>query len=177
MNIHPSVYVHPHAALHGDLEIGANCSIWASAAIRADFNYIKIGRYTSIQDNSSVHASPSNPTNIGDFVTAAHSTVIHACTIGNRVLIGIGAIVLDGAQVGDGTIVAAGAVVKEGAIIPPNSLVVGVPGRVIEGKGDPEFLEQNAISYYLLSRKYIAGEDKIDPEELLDAMADFKIEE
>ena len=173
MKIHPSVYVHPNAALHGDLEIGANSSIWASAAIRADFNWIKIGRYTSIQDNATVHASPSNPTTIGDFVTAAHSTVNRACTIGSRVLIGIGAIVLDGAQVGDGTIVAAGAVVKEGMIVPPTSLVVGVPGRIIEDKGDPEFLEQNAISYYLLSRKYITGEDSIDPTELMKAMQSF----
>lgn len=177
MKIHPSVYVHPKAALHGDLEIGANSSIWASAVIRADFNYIKIGRYTSIQDNSTLHCSPTHPTIVGDYVTIAHATVVHACTIGSRVMVGIGATVLDGARIGDGTLIAAGAVVKEGAIVPPNSLVVGVPGRIIEGKGQPDFLEQNAISYYLLSRKYIAGEDGIDPTELMQQMEAFVPEE
>lgn len=177
MKIDPSVYVHPNAALHGNLEIGKNSSIWASAVIRADFNYIKVGCYTSIQDNATLHASPTHPTTVGDYVTVAHSAVIHACTVGNRVLVGMGAIVLDGAQVGDGTMIAAGAVVKEGAVVPPNSLVVGVPGRIVAGKDHSEFMEQNAISYYLLSRKYISGEDSIDPEELMEAMASFKPEE
>ena len=176
MKIDPSVFVHPTAALHGDLEIGKNSSIWASAVIRADFNYIKIGRYTSIQDNATLHCSPAHPTIVGDYVTIAHATVVHACTIGNRVMVGIGATVLDGAQVGDGTLIAAGAVVKEGEIVPPNSLVVGVPGRIIEGKDQLEFMEQNAISYYLLSRKYISGEDSIPPDELADQMQAFKPE-
>jgi len=177
MKIDPSVYVHPNAALHGNLEVGRNSSIWASAVIRADFNYIKVGCYTSIQDHATLHASPTHPTIVGDYVTVAHSAVIHACTIGSHVLVGIGSTVLDGAQVGDGTMIAAGAVVKEGTIVPPNSLVVGVPGRIIEGKDQSEFHRQNAISYYLLSRKYIAGEDCIDPEELIKAMASFKPEE
>ena len=150
MNIHPSVYVHPKAALHGNLEIGKNSSVWASAAIRADFNYIKIGKYTNIQDHATLHCSPSHPTTVGDFVTAAHSSILHACAIGDCVLVGMNATVLDGAQIGDGTLIAAGALVKENMVVPPNSLVVGVPGRVIEGKGRREFIEQNAISYYLL---------------------------
>jgi len=177
MKIDSSVFVHPNAALHGDLEIGKNSSIWASAVIRADFNYIRIGRYTNIQDNATIHCSPSHPTTVADFVTAAHSSIIHACAIGNCVLIGMNATVLDGAQVGDGTLIAAGAVVKENMVVPPNSLVVGVPGRIIEGKGRPEFIEQNAISYYLLSRKYITGEDSIPPDELMQQMQSFKLEE
>ena len=177
MKIHPSVFVHPGAALHGDLEIGKNSSIWVNAAIRADFNHIKIGRYSNIQDNAAIHCSPTHPATIGDFVTAAHSSVLHACAIGNNVLIGINAIVLDGSQVGDDTLIAAGAVVRENAVIPPNSLVVGVPGRVIEGKSRPEFIRQNAVSYYLLSRKYIEGEDYIPPDELVEQMQSFKPEE
>jgi len=74
MKIHPSVFVHPGAALHGDLEIGKNSSIWANAAIRADFNYIKIGRYSNIQDNAAIHCSPTHPATIGDFVTAPSSS-------------------------------------------------------------------------------------------------------
>jgi carbonic anhydrase/acetyltransferase-like protein (isoleucine patch superfamily) len=177
MKIDPSVYVHPKASLHGNLEIGKNSSVWASAVIRADFNYIRIGRYTNIQDNATIHASPTHPTIIGDFVTAAHSTIMHACAIGNRVMIGINATVLDGAQIGEGTMIAAGALVREGTIVPPNSLVVGVPARIIEGKGRPDFIEQNAVSYYLLSRKYITGEDSIQPDELMRQMQSFVAED
>ena len=166
-----------NAALHGNLEIDKNSSIWAGAAIRADFNYIRIGRYTNIQDHATIHCSPSHPTTVGDYVTAAHSSILHACTIGNCVLVGMGATVLDGARVGDGTLVAAGAVVKENMIVPPNSLVVGVPGRIIEGKGRPEFIEQNAISYYVLSRTYISGHDGISPTELMKQMQSFTPEE
>lgn len=177
MKIDPSVFVHPSAVLHGNLQIGSNSSVWANAVIRADFNYITVGRYTNIQDHATIHCSPTRPTTIGDFVTAAHSTIMHACTIGNRVMIGMGATVLDGAEVGDGTMIAANALVRENTVVPPNSLVVGVPGRIIEGKGRPEFIEQNAISYYLLSRRYMAGEDTIPPDELLNLMQSFKPEE
>jgi len=177
MKIDSSVFVHPTAALHGNLEVGKNSSIWASAVIRADFNSIKIGRYTNIQDNVAIHCSPTHPTSIGDFVTVAHLSIIHACTIGNMVMVGMGATVMDGAQIGDGTMIAANALVTANTIVPPNSLVVGVPGKVIEGKGQPEFMEQNAISYYVLSRKYITGEDSIDPEELMKEMKSFKPED
>jgi carbonic anhydrase/acetyltransferase-like protein (isoleucine patch superfamily) len=176
MKIDASVFVHPSAVLHGNLSIGKNSSIWANAVIRADFNSVTIGRYSNIQDHVTIHASPTHPTVIGDFVTAAHSSIMHACTIGSRVMIGMAATILDGAQIGDGTMVAANALVRENTIVPPNSLVVGVPGRVIEGKGKPEFIEQNAISYYVLSRKYMEGKDIISPEELLKLMQAFQAE-
>lgn len=177
MNIDASVFVHPSAVLHGNLMIGKNSSIWPNAVIRADFNYVSIGRYSNIQDHATIHCSPTHPTIIGDFVTAAHSTIMHACTIGSCVMIGMNATILDGAQIGDGTMIAANALVRENTIVPPNSLVVGVPGRIIEGKGRPEFLKQNAISYYVLSRKYMAGKDSIEPDELMTLMESFKPEE
>lgn len=177
MNIEPSVFVHSSAVLHGNLQVGKNSSIWANAVIRADFNSITIGRYTNIQDHATIHCSPTHPTVIGDYVTAAHSSTMHACTIGNRVMIGMGATVLDGARVGDGTMIAANALVKENEIVPPNSLVVGVPGRVLEGRGRPEFIQQNAISYYILSRKYMEGTYTIAPEELLNLMQTFEAED
>ncbi|RJP64111.1 MAG: gamma carbonic anhydrase family protein [Candidatus Abyssobacteria bacterium SURF_17] len=177
MNIDPSVFIHPSAVLHGNLTIGKHSSIWPNAVIRADFNYITIGRYTNIQDHATIHASPTHPTTVGDFVTAAHSTILHACAIGNRVMIGMGATIMDGAHIGDGTLIAAGALVKEGTIVPSGSLVVGVPGKILEGKGRPEFNEQNAVSYYVLSRKYLEGKDTISPEELVNLMQSFRPEE
>jgi carbonic anhydrase/acetyltransferase-like protein (isoleucine patch superfamily) len=88
MKIDASVFVHPSAVLHGALVVGKNSSIWANAVIRADFNSITVGRYTNIQDHATIHASPTNPTVIGDFVTAAHSSIMHACTVGDKVMIG-----------------------------------------------------------------------------------------
>jgi carbonic anhydrase/acetyltransferase-like protein (isoleucine patch superfamily) len=176
MKIDSSVFVHPSSVLHGNLEVGKNSSIWGNAVIRADFNYITVGCYTNIQDHATLHCSPTHPTTVGDYVTVAHSAILHACMIGNRVMVGMGATVLDGSQIGDGTMIAANALVKENSIVPPNSLVVGVPGRIIEGRGRPQFIEQNAISYYVLSRKYMEGKDTISPDELLGLMQSFKPE-
>jgi carbonic anhydrase/acetyltransferase-like protein (isoleucine patch superfamily) len=176
MKFDASVFVHPTAVLHGNLSIGKNSSIWANAVIRADFNSVTIGKYTNIQDHATIHCSPTHPTVIGDFVTAAHSSIMHACTVGNKVMIGMGATILDGARIGDGTMIAANALVRENTIVPPNSLVVGVPGRIIEGKGRPEFIEQNAISYFVLSRKYMDGKDTVAPDELVRLMQSFREE-
>ncbi|RJP21830.1 MAG: gamma carbonic anhydrase family protein [Candidatus Abyssobacteria bacterium SURF_5] len=177
MKLDASIFVHPSAVLHGNVTVGKYSSIWANAVIRADFNTIAIGRYTNIQDHATIHCSPTNPTVIGDFVTAAHSSIMHACTVGNRVMIGMGATILDGARIGDGTMIAANALVRENMNVPPNSLVVGVPGRILEGKGRPEFIEQNAISYYVLSRKYMEGVDSISPAELLSLMQKFEAQD
>jgi carbonic anhydrase/acetyltransferase-like protein (isoleucine patch superfamily) len=177
MKFDASIYVHPSAVLHGNLKIGKHSSIWANAVIRADFNSVTIGRYTNIQDHATIHASPTHPTVIGDFVTAAHSSIMHACTVGDRVMIGMAATILDGARIGEGTMIAANSLVRENMVVPPNSLVVGVPGRIIEGKGRPQFIEQNAISYYVLSRKYMEGKDTISPDELVSLMQAFRPKE
>jgi UDP-3-O-[3-hydroxymyristoyl] glucosamine N-acyltransferase len=87
-------YVSPRASVIGDVEIAEDCSIWESAVIRGDFNKAKIGKGTSIQDNCSVHVTPFNPTTIGEYVTVGHNSVVHACEIGDRTAIGMGAVVL-----------------------------------------------------------------------------------
>jgi carbonic anhydrase/acetyltransferase-like protein (isoleucine patch superfamily) len=129
--VDPEAYVSPRASLIGDIEVGPDSSIWEFAVLRADMNYIRIGKGTSIQDNATVHTTFTNPTVIGDYVTAGHNCVIHACEIGDRTVVGMGSIVLDGSKVGNDCVIGAGSVVTNNTAIPDGSLVLGIPGKVV----------------------------------------------
>ncbi|MFX0107907.1 MAG: gamma carbonic anhydrase family protein [Candidatus Hodarchaeota archaeon] len=154
--VHPEAYVSPRASLLGDIEIGEDSSIWEFAVLRADMNRIRIGKGTSIQDNCSIHTTFPNPAIIGDYVTCGHNSVIHAAEIGDRVVVGIGSVVLTAAVVGEGSVIGAGSVVTENSIIPPNSLVLGIPGKV--KREVPEVLKEafdiGAQMYIELGRKH-----------------------
>jgi carbonic anhydrase/acetyltransferase-like protein (isoleucine patch superfamily) len=129
--IHPSAYIDDSAQVIGDVEIGEESSVWMCVVIRGDVHRIRIGRRSNVQDGSVVHVMrDTHPTTIGDDVTVGHAAVLHGCTIEDRCLIGMGAILLNGVHVGTGSIVAAGTLLPEGARIPPRSLVVGTPGKV-----------------------------------------------
>ena len=129
--VHPTAFVDASAQVIGDVEIGEESSVWMCAVIRGDVHWIKVGKRTSIQDGTIVHAMTGTyPTGIGDNVTVGHAAVLHGCTIEDQCLIGMGAIVLNGAYVGAGSIVAAGTLLVEGQKIPPRSLVMGSPGKV-----------------------------------------------
>lgn len=153
----PSVLVQPGAHIIGDVEIGADSSVWFNVVIRGDVNRIRIGARTNIQDNATVHVTSQRwPTAIGDDVTVGHGAIIHGCTVGSRCLIGIGSIVLDGAVVEDGCLVGAGAVVTPGTRLPAGSLVLGSPAKVVRPLR-PEELQQIAASaqiYVALAGKY-----------------------
>lgn len=133
-NATPSVadtaWTAPTAVVVGDATLGEHVGIWYGAVVRADAERIEIGDRTNIQDGCALHADPGFPLVIGSGVSVGHNAVLHGCTIGDDVLIGMGSIVMNGAVVGDGSLIAAGAVVVEGAVIPPGSLVAGVPGKV-----------------------------------------------
>jgi carbonic anhydrase/acetyltransferase-like protein (isoleucine patch superfamily) len=129
--VHPTAYIDESAQVIGDVEIGEESSVWMSVVIRGDVNWIRIGRRTNVQDGTVVHVmKDTHPTSIGDDVTIGHGAIVHGCTIEDRCLIGMGALLLNGARVGAGSIVAAGTLVVEGMQIPPRSLVMGSPGRV-----------------------------------------------
>ena len=129
--IHSSAWVAESAQVIGDVVIGEESSVWFNAVIRGDVNYIRVGKRTNIQDGCVLHvARRTLPLVIGDEVTVGHNVTLHACTIGNQCLIGMGAIVMDGSEVGENCIVGAGALVTPGTKIPPGSLVVGSPARV-----------------------------------------------
>lgn len=129
--VHPSAFVDDSAHVIGDVEIGEDSSVWMTTVIRGDVNFIRIGNRTSIQDGTVVHVQhDTHPTRIGNNVTVGHGAIIHGCTIHDRVLVGMGAIILNGAVIGSDTIIAAGTLVTEGMVVPPRSLVMGSPGKV-----------------------------------------------
>ncbi len=129
--VHETAYVDGSAQVIGDVEIGAESSVWMNVVIRGDVHHIRIGARTNVQDGTVVHVMRhTHPTTIGSDVTIGHAAVVHGCTIGDRVLIGMGAILLNGADVGGDSIVAAGTLLTEGTRIPPRSLVMGSPGKV-----------------------------------------------
>lgn len=126
-----SAYVAPSADVVGDVELGDDASVWYQCVLRGDIAPVRVGAETNIQDLTMVHVDVDRPCVIGDRVGVGHRSIIHGCEIGDGCLVGMGAIVLSGAVIGSGTLVAAGAVVTEGMEVPPESLVVGVPARVI----------------------------------------------
>jgi carbonic anhydrase/acetyltransferase-like protein (isoleucine patch superfamily) len=129
--VHESAYVDDSAQVIGDVEIGAEASIWMNAVVRGDVHWIRIGARTNVQDGTVVHVMHrTHPTTIGSDVTIGHAAVIHGCTLADRVLVGMGAILLNGVRVGDDSIVAAGTLLAEGTVVPPRSLVMGSPGKV-----------------------------------------------
>jgi len=154
--ISPNAYVAPTAAVIGDVKIEDDSSVWFGAVIRGDEAPIRIGRGSNVQDNVVLHCDFESPMNIGDNVTLGHGAIIHGATIGDNVLIGMGAVVLNGANIGENCIVGAGAVVKENAVIPPNSMLVGVPAKIIRTLDEKAIEERKKESYYVpLSKDYM----------------------
>ena len=150
-SVHASAYVDASAQVIGDVAIGEESSVWMNAVVRGDVHYIRIGRRTNIQDGTVVHVmNRTHPTTIGDDVTIGHAAVVHGSTLANRILIGMGAILLNGATIGDDCIVAAGSLLTEGTKIPPRSLVMGSPGRVKRALTDEE-----AASILVYSERYV----------------------
>ncbi len=141
-NHHPrfgkDVRVHDLALVIGDVVLGDDVSLWPLAVLRGDMAAIRVGNRTNIQDGSVFHADTGYPAIIGEDCVVGHKACVHACTVGNRCLIGINSTVLTGAVIGDECIIGAGAVVLEGAKIPARSLVLGVPGKVIRPITDDE---------------------------------------
>lgn len=162
-DIHETAFVAPSSDLIGDVKIGAESSVWFQCVIRGDVNWIRIGERTNIQDHSMLHVTRvKSPLTIGDEVTVGHRVTLHGCRIGNRVLIGMGAIILDDAEIGDECIIGAGALVTKKMKIPPRSLVLGAPGKVVRALTDEElaYLAKSAKNYVgdtIEYRGYVQG--------------------
>ena len=153
--IDPTAYVDLSAQVIGDVEIGAESSVWMNVVMRGDVNYIRIGKRTNIQDLTMVHVMrETHPTIIGDEVTIGHSAVVHGTTIEDRVLIGMGAVLLNGVHVEHDCVIAAGTLLTEGTRIPARSLVMGRPGKVKRQLTEEEVAEirwysDNYVNYRL----------------------------
>ena len=137
--VHPTAFIDESAQVICDVEIGEDSSVWMSVVMRGDVHRIRVGRRSNIQDGTVVHVmNRTHPTTIGDEVTVGHAALLHGCTIENRCLIGMGAILLNGAHIGSDSIVAAGTLVVEEMKVPPRSLVMGSPGKVKRALTDAE---------------------------------------
>lgn len=138
-------FIAPNATVLGDVHVGPQASLWFGTVVRGDTEEIRIGARSNIQDNSVVHADPGLPCIIGEDVTVGHRAIVHGAVIKDRVLIGMGAIVMNGAVIGEDSIIGAGALIREGFVVPPGSLVLGMPGKVARA------LEQHQKDMLLLS--------------------------
>ena len=156
--IHPSAFVAASADVIGRVKIGEEASIWHHTTLRGDINEIVIGRGSNIQDNVVVHLADHYGCFVGEYVTVGHSAVLHACTVEDEVLVGMGAIVLDGAVIGRRSIIGAGALVTGGTVIPPGSLVLGSPAKVVKvlPEEEQEKVRSWAEKYVRVSREFLA---------------------
>ena len=185
--LHETAWIAPSADVIGDVTLGAHSSVWFQVVIRGDVNSIRIGSRTNIQDHSLLHVTrPSEgranesrggaALTVGDEVTIGHRVTLHGCTVGNRVLIGMGAIVMDGAEIADECLIGAGALITQGMKIPSGSVVMGSPAKVVRELRPEErtFLARSAANYVKDSSEYMSylrgparfGKDNRDLEEL-----------
>ncbi len=156
--IDKSSFIAPTAVLIGDVTIGKHCGVYPHAAIRGDENSIEIGDGSNVQDCCVIHVNNEYPVKIGKNVSIGHLAMIHGATIEDECLIGINATVLNGARIASGSVIGANALVTAGTEIPKNSLVIGVPGKIIkQDEGLLEMIRSNAETYKKLSQNHLQG--------------------
>ncbi len=153
----PSSFVAHNATLIGDVTLGEESSVWYQCVLRADIHSIRVGPRSNIQDGAVVHLADDFGVEIGELCTVGHKAILHACTIGNEVLVGMNAVILDGAEIGDRCIVGAGALVTGHKKFPPGSLILGSPAKLVrvlslEEQAD---IKTWATRYVQLSREYL----------------------
>ena len=149
-------YVAPSADVIGSVILGAEASVWFGAVLRGDNDVITVGERSNVQDNSVIHVDKGVPVSVGSDVSIGHSVVIHGCSIGDRSLIGNGAVILDFAEIKEDCLVGAGALVTPGKTFPARSLIVGAPARVARELNDEEIaqLRANVDSYLSKTKRY-----------------------
>ncbi|MEA4957013.1 Protein YrdA [bioreactor metagenome] len=154
--IHESVKLFEGSHIIGDVKIDENSSVWYNAVIRGDKGPIVIGKCSNIQDNCVIHCSDTLTTTLKDFVSIGHGAIIHGCEIGENVIVGMNATILNDSKIGNDSIVGAGSVVTEGKEFPNQSLIMGVPGRLIRQLNSEEIkkIKSNALDYVDLIKSY-----------------------
>lgn len=150
--IDPSAYVAPGCRIIGDVEIGAEASIWYNCVLRGDVNAIRIGARSNVQDGCVLHTDPGYPLVIGPDCTVGHMVMLHGCSIGRASLIGIGSIILNGAKIGEECVIGANTLIPEGKVIPPRSMVLGSPGKVVR-----ELSGEEAARFSAGAARYVAN--------------------
>ena len=154
--IAPSAFIAEGATVVGAVTLSDHSSIWYGAVLRGDINRVVVGPSSNVQDGAVMHVSDDEPAILGERVTVGHRAVVHACEVGDEVLVGMGAILLDGARIGPRCIIAAGALVTKGTVVPEGSLVIGSPARIVRSLTDEERRSNArlAAKYVELARRY-----------------------
>ncbi len=158
-----SCFIEATGVVIGDVVMGEDCSVWFNAVIRGDVNSIRIGDRTNVQDLCMLHVThDTHPLVIGNDVTIGHHVVLHGCTIHDRVLVGMSAIIMDGAVIGEDSVVGAGALVVEGTIVPPKSVILGSPAKVKRPISEKElvWVKESAENYVRYARQYMGDPAK-----------------
>ena len=158
-----SCFIEETAVVIGDVVMGEDCSVWFNAVIRGDVHYIRIGERTNVQDLCMLHVThDTHPLVIGSDVTIGHNVVLHGCTIQDRVLVGMGAIIMDGVVIGEDSVVGAGALITEGTVVPPKSLILGSPAKVKRPASGKElaWISESAENYVRYARQYMGDSAK-----------------
>lgn len=153
-------YFHPTARVYGKVEIAEGASLWPYSMIRAESKFVRIGRFTNLQDHVMVHVGYQAPTIVGDYCSITHRVVLHGCTIGDHCLIAIGATVMEGAVIGENSIVGGHAFVPDGMIVPPNSIVMGTPAKVVRTHNNFVGNRINAHLYHRNAQCYARGQHR-----------------
>jgi len=152
-------WVADSASVMGNVHLARNVGIWFGAVIRGDNDPITIGESSNIQDNCVLHSDEGMPLTIGSYVTVGHKAILHGCTIGDNTLIGMNAVILNGARIGRNCLIGANALIPEGKVIPDNSLVMGMPGKVVRelGEEDAVRLRKSAEHYVANWKRFAKG--------------------
>ncbi len=153
-------FVHDSAEIFGRNVIREGASIWPRVVMRAEMFENDIGPYSNLQDFAMAHVGSNSGTHIGAYCSVAHHSTVHGCTIADNCLIGINATIMDDVEIGENTVVAGHTIVTAGTIIPPNSIVAGVPGKVIKTRNNFIANRMNALIYYRNARAYARGEHR-----------------
>ena len=156
-----AAYVHPSACIYGDVAFAEGSSVWLGVSIRAEMFDVRVGPWTNVQDQVVVHVGGKTGTRIGAWCSLAHRVTVHGCTIGDNVLVGIGATIMDDCVVGDNCIVAGHAFLKEGTIVPPNSIVMGAPAVVRATRDNRIANRMNAWIYWRNAQAYAKGDFRL----------------
>jgi carbonic anhydrase/acetyltransferase-like protein (isoleucine patch superfamily) len=154
----PDAYVADDATVVANVEIGPEASVWHQAVLRGDVAHVVLGAQSNVQDGAVVHTADDLPAIIGKLVTVGHKAIVHACTVEDEVLVGMGSIILDGARIGTRSIIGANATVKQGMEIPPGSLVLGTPAKIVRtlSQAEQDEIKMWALRYVCLSREYLS---------------------
>ncbi len=159
-----TIWIAPDAHVIGQVRLGAGVGLWFGAVLRGDREPIAVGENTNIQEGAVLHTDMGFPLVVGAGCTIGHGAIVHGCTLGDNVLVGMGATIMNGATIGPDSLVGAGAVVTEGKIFPPRSLIVGAPARLMRALDDQavERLRESARSYVANWQRFAAGLRRLD---------------